>query len=242
MQNANKVIGGIAIIALLLGLWGVFGSHSAPAASSSSFGSAIGVTGGSAGAGTLSPLSSTTQSFYVYPNPTNFDYVRGNALEADQLFLRGGYSVTNSVAETQTIGSCASGGSSTLFAVASPLNATSTAKVLIMTVGGNATTSSLLVGTSTKSTSLVSTDVSPSFINSTNGISSSTVFTTASGVRQSAAPNLDWIDAGSGSQATLYVIPGQYVVAYSTTTATGAGAAQYAPGFTTCTYKIIWTE
>lgn len=128
-------------------------------------------------------------------------------------------------------GSCANAASSTLFAIKT--TATTTYQVWIPAIGGNATTSSLLVGTST--TPNGSTSISATLISSTNGIATSTVQGAYSG--QTDVPN-GFISAGAGSSKSIIAIPGQYLVGFSTSTALGSGAQGYSPNFSTCSYQV----
>lgn len=182
-------------------------------------------------------------------NVTNFDAVQTingywTGVVKQLGILSTGYSVTSigssagTLDSTAAVGTSCNTASSTLFAIAPPEGATSTASLVLINIGGNATTSNLLVGTSTKSTGLAASDVSPSLINSTNGIATSTAVWGSSGNTIQAGNG--FISAGSGSQIRVMVKPGEFVVGFSTTTATGGGAAGYTPGFTTCTYKILY--
>lgn len=181
-------------------------------------------------------------------NVTNFDAVQtinGYWVGVVKVLgvLSSGYSVSSIGSSAGTLDSSAAVGtscntaSSTLFAVAPPSSATSTVSLIVMNIGGNATTSNLLVGTSTKSTGLAASDVAPALVNSSNGVSSSTVVWTSSG---SVTGGGGFIASGTGTQLRIPVKPGEFVVGFSTSTATGGGAAQYSPGFTTCTYKILY--
>lgn len=151
---------------------------------------------------------------------------------------RGSPTVTTSIIQYASLPTCNSA-SSTVFAVAPPTSATSTATVTIQ-IGGNATTSSLLIGTSTKSSGLASTDVSPTLVSNSSGISTSTIVWTASG--NTTANANAFISAGASSQIRILVKPGEYLVGFSTSTATGIGAVNYTAGYTTCIPKILWTN
>lgn len=227
-MSTKTLIGGIAVIALILGAF-LFGIHSSPAPTMP----ASGAVGGVAGSGLLSPLGTS----YVYPNVSNYNYFRGQAVEADLLLDLGGYSTTTTgygSLETFTNQSCTNAASSTIFAVQNPFAATSTAEINQIVIGGNATTSSLAVGTSTTPNGSASTNA---FVNSTNGIASSTVQWIIGG--QTAATDQPGMIAAT-SNLEITVAPSQYVVGFSTSTATGAGAAQYSPNYSTCQYQILW--
>ena len=135
--------------------------------------------------------------------------------------------------------------STTLFSVRDPYG-TSTARLLSMQVGGNATTSTLVVGTSTVAAAGATTPV-PSLVianSSTTGmVSSSTVYWTSSGNLMGSANgvNLGWLSAGAGSQSTILVKPSEYVQAYATTSINGMGV-QYTPGFSTCNFELEFTK
>lgn len=227
MSKNKIIIGGLlALIVLGIGFW-LMQPHQ-PSQNLQS-GAPL---GGVGSGGTLSPNGT-----YVYPNPTNLDYLRANALEAVQLLNLGGGSLTTGIQMLPTIGSSCNTGTSTLFAVQNPFAATSTAQLVRMQVGGNATTSSLLVGTSTGSGPSSSASVSASLVSSTNGIATGTTQWAASG-------NLSYSGNGfiNGAATNEFILvkPTEWVVAFSTSTATGAGAAGYSPTESTCNYKLLW--
>lgn len=157
---------------------------------------------------------------------------------APQWFL-GNNSTLGSIGEIPSTGSCNSGtyaASSTLFAVANPFSATSTATFQSVVGTGQATTSTFLVGTSTLSVGLVASNVSATFVNA--GVATGTQFFTSPGI--SVGPGTGYLAPGTGTFRTVVVGPGEFVVGQATSTATGVGAANYTPGLT-CTYKIRWT-
>ncbi len=134
--------------------------------------------------------------------------------------------------------------STTLFSVRNPYG-TSTVRLLSMQVGGNATSSTLVVGTSTVAAAGATTPV-PSLIiaaSSTGLISTSTVFWTSSGntVGGVGGVNNGFLAAGAGSQTSIMVKPGEYVQAYSTTTAASMGV-QYAPGQPVCNFELEFSK
>jgi len=174
--------------------------------------------------GALSPNSNPS---------TDFTYVRASdTLETDGYLVTGGSYGANSVTMRVSTGTC-SAASTTLFAVANPFTATSTVVVQQIVGTGQATTSSLLVGTSTKSVGLASTDVSPTLVNSTNGLATTTKFYFASGV----SVGTGFTPLGSGTSAEVGVGPSEYIVGYSTSTSATAGG--YVAG-QNCTYKLLW--
>lgn len=169
-------------------------------------------------------------------NPsTDFTYVRASdTVETDGYLVVGGAYGANSVTQKVSTGTC-SAASTTLFAVLNPFTATSTVVVQQIVGTGQATTSSLLVGTSTKSVGLAASDVSPTLVNSSNGLATSTKFYFASGV----SVGTGFTALGSGTSQEVGVGPSEYVVGFSTTTASGSGGANYTGG-QNCTYKLLW--
>ena len=209
----------LSVIAIALGIVGFGGSHPAGNLTQTNL-------------QTFAPSSATS---FVGPYGVEADAGFFDAAGAVSKFLGEismGSNVTTPTYNYQVLtGSCANAASSTLFAVKSPIG-TSTVQVFI-TVGGNATTSSLLVGTSTTPNYVAASSIQS--IDSTNGIATSSVQTAYSGVNDVLA---GMIAAGANTEKTIVVGPTQYVVGGSTSTATGAGAAQYSPNFSTCSYQI----
>jgi hypothetical protein len=142
----------------------------------------------------------------------------------------------NGYCEYLKVGTCNAATSSPI-AVRNPFNATSTATLISLELTGQATTTSLSVGTSTKSSGYALSDISPAFVNAVT-VATTTGYITASGVTN--GPNASFLSPGSGSQETIILGAGQYIGAHATTTATGAGANSYTPGYTNCTYKILF--
>lgn len=158
-----------------------------------------------------------------------------SGLVAAQLFI-GGTTAASSVGATVSSGTCNAGSyaaSSTQFAVQNPFGATSTATLFTVSGTGQSTSSSLLIGTSTQSTGILST-VSPTLVNVT--VATSAPFFVAGGVT---VGSTGYLSSGANTFRTVVVGPTDYIVGFSTSTATGAGAAQYTPGIT-CAYKIEW--
>lgn len=131
--------------------------------------------------------------------------------------------------------SCASTASSTLFSVANPFTGSSTATVMI-NVTGQATTSVLTVGTTTASTGLTTTNTSATLMNAS--VSTTTAAQFLSGLTGAGAQT----SAGANTFLTIAVGPNERVGATATSTATGAGAAGYNPGFSSCTYKVLFAQ
>lgn len=125
--------------------------------------------------------------------------------------------------------------SSTLFSAVNPYSATSTASITLYDVVGQATTSSLQVGTSTALQGLSSTSVSKSLVNAIT-IATTTHYDIVSGLTTNA-------DASAGSNSTFRIVvaPNVAVSAFATTTAGGNQAANYIPGLSG-TYKIVWSR
>ena len=166
---------------------------------------------------------------------TNFTELTASIGFQTPVIQQGGNTAASSVISQVTTTSCNSA-TSTLFAIASPfITGTSTATIISISGTGQATTSSLLVGTSTATTGLASTNVSASVVNSTNVIATTSSFYIVPGLLVGPFPS------GAGTVRTLTVDPTYSIVGYSTSTATGAGAAAYVPGFS-CSIKIRWEQ
>lgn len=153
-------------------------------------------------------------------------------------FVLGGTNISNALHQQVTSGSCASG-TSTLFAIANPFTSgTSTASIEMLTGTGQATSTTFSVGTTTKSTGLALTDISPTLVN--GGVAATTTnFSMLSG--QSTNLGTGQVSSGSNTLSKIVVGPSELIGAFGTSTATGAGAANYTPGIT-CTYKVKWTN
>lgn len=160
----------------------------------------------------------------------------GTFVSAGTTLALGTASGGTGVSQAVSTGSCNSA-TSTVFAVANPYSATSTAELIMLSGIGNATTSSLTVGTSTRTTGLTSALYG---ILANVSISTSSSFAISGGVRNGPIGNI--VDAGSASVMRIIVGPNETVGAYSTTTATGAGAAGFVNTFGSCTYKVRWTN
>jgi hypothetical protein len=160
-----------------------------------------------------------------------------SGISVPQFFL-GGNSTATSIGETVSTGSCNSGAyaaSSTLFAVANPFTSTSTATMQVISGTGQATTSVMLVGTSTTSTGITSTTVSPSFMNAQ--VATSAAFVTNPGILSG---SLGYLSPGASTIRTVSIAPGDFIVGQATSTTSGMGT-NYSPGLT-CAYKIRWTN
>lgn len=169
-----------------------------------------------------------------------------SALEASESFLSdgpsyvlgvfglGGYTVATSIEQKASIGSCNTA-SSTAFVVTNPFAATSTAQVVDLVLGQQATSTTLYIGTTTKSSGLASTDISASLANAALQATSSQAFL-ISGV--TAPLGSGQISSGSGSISRIVVGPSESIAMYATSTYGGGGAQNYTPS--TCSYKLRW--
>jgi hypothetical protein len=131
----------------------------------------------------------------------------------------------------RTSGTCASG-TSTPFAMVNPWSATSTASI-VMTITGQATSTDIEVGTTTRQTGLTAALVSNRLIDDIM-VATSTQTAVASGVDAGG-----YQSAGTLSAPLIVVKSGEYVGAYSTSTYGDVGALNYTPGLT-CNYSIEW--
>lgn len=132
----------------------------------------------------------------------------------------------------KTAGTCATG-TSTPFAMANPWSATSTASI-VMTIVGQATSTDIEVGTTTRSTGLTAAVVSNTLIDDVT-IATTTQATIASGVVLTGSAT----SAGTGSLAKIVVPADGYVGAFATSTYGDAGALNYTPSVD-CQYVITW--
>jgi len=148
------------------------------------------------------------------------------------------YQCVGGVCTYYKVGVCNSA-TTTIFAVRNPFNATSTATVLAIEGVGNATTTTFEVGTSTKATGLAAADVSGTLIVNAS-VATTSGFYTASGIQSGASGS--YLSPGTGSARSVVLGPTQYIAGFATTTATGAGAAGFTGGFTSCTYTIEFTR
>jgi len=152
------------------------------------------------------------------------------------------YRCVDSFCEYIVAGSC-SAATSTLFSVANPTGATSTVTLLQLNMGGNATSTDVTVGTTTKSVGLALTDINvPYFINDAF-IATSTVYRLEGG--QVNGPAVSFRSAGSGSIASAVVSPSTRIAAFATSTydAPTAGVG-YVGTHSTCNYllKFEWKK
>lgn len=235
MSTIQKyIVAGLAILAIL-GTLAFFGITTGGSGSGSS---KEGIVAGSINNGA---------EYYNYP------YWFGNGLysgsqqqwavtSTGNMVVSSGETFTQGSLNSEVIsGTCNAGAyaaSSTLFAIANPFNATSTATFDDIYGTGQATTSQLLVGTSTLSSGLASTNVSASFINNTtmaNSVATSSAFYFAPGT--TAGSGAGFSLAGGANMRTIQVGPSDFVVGYASSTATGGGATSYVPGIG-CTYNV----
>lgn len=224
MNKTNIIVGAIAVLALIVGGIAFLRSPStitndvSQAQPNQQFGAA---------GGTQMPNGK------ILPNPSVLDYFLARvALETDGTFMEGGATAATGIIEQSQVTACNQGiyaGSSTLFAIANPNNATSTFSITDMTATGQATTTSLLVGTSTATTTNAPTG---SLVTSSLATSTSYFFAPGTGVGTGNS-------SGSNTYATIVVGPKEEVVGYATSTATGAGSNSFVPGIT-CLFKGQW--
>ena len=128
-------------------------------------------------------------------------------------------------------GNCSTVSTSTLFGVANPFGATSTATVYIDGVAASST--SVQVGTSTRTTGITQTSISHSLVNTT--IATSSAFDTFSGLTFGGN---GYQTAGSGTYQTIIVGTNESVVGFATSSfSTGINI-----GLPTCSYKILWNN
>ena len=217
----------LSVIAIALGIVGFGGSHPAGNLTQTNL-------------QTNAPANATS---FVGPYGVESDAGFFDAAGAISNLLGGLAFSSNTATRGPTIqgvaGNCANSASSTQFAVKAPSGATSTADVEIFVVGGNATTSSFYVGTSTTPAVTATTSLSSTLINAAS-IPTSTIENLSGGV--TVGPATNFVSAGANTFTSIVVAPNNYILGFATTTATNAGAANYIPGFTTCSYKIIYTN
>ncbi len=235
MTTTQKIGAAVVVVLGLLGTLSFFGLHLGGGSTSSttSFGSSF------SGDVVTNPqwfsngfAAGSNQQFWV--NAIGHEFLGGNtrstALETQETVGSCGEDVT-SVAGYSGINYAAS---STLFGLQNPYAATSTATLNILNATGQATTTTLEVGTSTTATGIASATISPTFVNASVATTAPATFTPGVSVG-----SLGFESAGTGTFKTVQVGPKDYIVAYATSTATGAGAANYIPGLV-CSYKIKW--
>jgi len=193
---------------------------------------------------TPAPKAGTTTVSNLNTNAPDGQYTgTQGGLEADLGFFDAAGAVSNILAvfgfgttvATQynfegSSGSCATKATSTIFAVANPFAATSTATVIVTYTTASSTL--LEVGTSTRSTGITTTAISPTLVNST--IASSTNSAVYSGVT---VGGLGYTSAGSATFQRIGVGPNDFVVGFATDTLPG-----FTVGLSSCTYKILWNN
>lgn len=126
-------------------------------------------------------------------------------------------------------------GSSTPFAFANPFAATSTCTLEDIGGSGQATSTAILVGTSSRSTGILGTTMTvAAFASSTIATSSAWMITP--GLYGATA-------AGGGAQRSIQVGPSEFIVGFSTSTYGGAGALNYVNGLgSNATYKFMCSQ
>lgn len=149
----------------------------------------------------------------------------------------GGVEGTGNITYRVSSGSCASA-TTTLFSVANPMTSQSTSTAMVIIRGiGQATSTALTVGTTTSAVGLTSSTVSSTLVNAAT-IATTTPFYIESGLTGSSTPT----PAGSGTTREVVVGPSERIGAFATSSASGAGAAGYVGGLTSCTYRILWMQ
>jgi hypothetical protein len=128
-------------------------------------------------------------------------------------------------------GTCASG-TSTAFAMVNPWSATSTASI-VMTITGQATSTDLEVGTTTRDTGLTAAVVSNRLIDDIT-VATSTQTAVASGIDAGG-----YHSPGTLSSARVVVKPGEYLGAFATSTYANELTVNYSAGLT-CGYVVEW--
>lgn len=159
-------------------------------------------------------------------------------------FFQGGHnSDPLSVASYATVGTCADG-STTLFGLANPFSATSTAQLVALSGTDGTTTIDILVGTSTIATAPAGSNLaSPTLLKATL-IATSTPFYTSSGV--AVGPGTGYTEPGT-TNYTIAVGPSEYLVGQATSSypgasATGVSGITNAANTFNCTYKVLWMK
>lgn len=145
-----------------------------------------------------------------------------------------GTTAATEVQEQVLVGTCATG-TSTPFDIANPFTSTSTATIENLDVVGQATSTDISIGTTTKSSGLAVTDVSPNLVRAAT-IATGTEATIISGLTTGLGSGQ--VSAGTGSQTRIVVGPTERIGAFATSTFGTTGAINYSPAITSCTYKI----
>ena len=152
-------------------------------------------------------------------------------------FFQGGSTATTAVEQKVSAGSCNTA-TSTIFGIVNPFTATSTATVRIYGLS-QATTTALIVSTTTQATGLTSALIGAGSLVVSASIASTSQFYIQSG--QSTLLGTGQVSAGTSVYQTV-VGPSEYVGAYATSSIAAQGSSRAADmGFTSCTYKILWT-
>ena len=236
-MNKQNIIGAIAVIAFLGVLFLAFTKPEPVAAPQPE------VAYGASGANTVLPTG------VVLPNPSPFDYLVANkALQNVGVFLRGGYTPTTAYEETQSIGSCSTA-SSTIIAVLNPFAATTTLANFTIVGTMGATTSDIVVATSTTAFGgpyATATSSVKANIMGLAGVLANSQFYSVAGANL--GPGTGYTNpataAGMVTNTQVVVGPTEYVIAVSTSTGITGGAGANATGLraipSSCTYKMLW--
>jgi len=163
------------------------------------------------------------------------------------LEMTGGAGTQNQTGFQQqvSIGTCATA-SSTIFDIANPFSATSTAQLVNFAGVGNATSTTFNVGTTTLPSGVIATTAGigtgGSLVNNatiaTTTANAQTQFYLSSGI--STFLGSGQVSAGT-SAIRIVVGPSEYVAGYATTSLSGPSTGlSYTGGYASCTYKIKW--
>ncbi len=174
------------------------------------------------------------------------DLAANNLFAATEMWFTGSTDATAKaiIVSVGTLNTGTYAASSTVFAVANPFAATSTAEIEIKSGTGQATSTTLSVATSSPAmlaAGLARTGANSlgptSLINSAT-IATSSAFDLFSGI---STGSVSAISPGSGSVAKVIVGPNDSIAGFATSTAVGSAAANYTPGITG-TYVITWSR
>lgn len=236
MNNTKlNIIGAIAVIALLIGGWATL-TKTSPPSPSQGFGSTA--------------ANTVLSNGVVLKNFTTVDaFLVRQAQEIDGMLGFQGLTVTTGLLEQTAVGTCSTA-SSTLFAV-NPFFGQATSTVTFANIQGTqgATTTDILVGTSTTPSAGPTVAVATSSVNRSlfgmMGVATSSNFDSYAGI--TAGDNGYTVPSSGTYQASavsIIVAPTEYVLGFSTSTNGGirnggTGATQVGVP-SSCTYKLTF--
>ena len=148
--------------------------------------------------------------------------------------IPGDFVSVNGIDKYYVAGNCVTS-TSTRFSVRNPAQATSTATLLYLTAQINATNTTWNVGTSTLSSINDVANISNSFV---VGVTQATSALAHNVPGVTVGTNVN--TSGTGAQSRVVVGPGEYVLGYSTSTATGSGSLLYT--HSACAYGLEFTK